>query len=140
MRVLSIITTHPVAALAVAGVFVTAAGVAIIWLAGRRVTPEEIEKRRRLLVNRMGRTIDGVIVEADPHTLFYTYDVHGVQYAATQDISALLGLLGGDPTRLVGSVSIKHLRDNPANSIIVCEAWSGLPARSLALQSEPIQE
>ncbi len=140
MRILSILTTHPVAALALAGVLAMAAGVAIIWLAGRRLTPEETEKRRRLRVNRLGRTIDGIIVEADPQILFYTYDVQGVQYAATQDISALLDLLGGDPTRLVGSVSIKHLRDNPANSIIICEDWSGLPVRACALQSEPIQE
>jgi hypothetical protein len=140
MSVLSILSTHPVAALAAAGVLVIAAGVAIFWLAGRRLTPEEIEQRRRLLVNRLGRTVDGMIVDADSHTLFYIYDVRGVQYSATQDISPLLELLGGDPTRLVGLVSIKYLRDNPANSIIVCEEWSGLPARSCVLQSEPIQE
>jgi hypothetical protein len=140
MRVLSILSMYPVAALAGAGVLAMASGVTIIWLARRRLTPEEFEKLRRLRVSRLGRTIEGVIVEADSQTLFYTYDVHGVQYAATQDISALLELLGGDPTRLVGSISVKYLRDNPANSIIVCEDWSGLPARSYVLQSEPIQE
>ena len=131
---------HPVASLAGAGVLAIAAGVAIIWLARRRLTPEELEKRRRLRVNRLGRTIEGIIVEADSHTLYYTYDVHGVQYSTTQDVSALLGLVAGDPARLVGSISVKYLRDNPANSIILCEEWSGLPVRSYALQSERVQE
>jgi len=140
MRSLSILTEHPVAALAASGVVVMAAGVAIVWLARRRPTPEQLEKRRRLLVSRLGRTIEGVIVEADSQTLFYTYNVHGVGYAATQDISALLESLDGDPARLVGSVSVKYLRSNPANSIILCEDWSGLPARAFALQSEPIEE
>jgi len=140
MRPFSFLTMYPVAALAAAGTLALAAGGAIIWLARRRLTPDELEKRRRLRVSRLGRTIEGTIVEADSHTLYYTYDVHGVQYSTTQDVSALLGLLGGDPERLVGSVSVKYLRDNPANSIIVCEDWSGLPARSYALQPQPIQE
>jgi hypothetical protein len=140
MRDLSILTLNPVAPLAASGVVAMAAGVAIIWLARRRLSPEELEKRRRLLVSRLGRTIEGVIVEADARTLFYTYNVHGVGYSAAQDISALLDTLEGDPARLVGSVSVKFLRANPANSIIVCEDWSGLPARALALQSEPIEE
>ena len=140
MRAFSILTMNPVASLAGAGVLAIAAGVAIIWLARRRPTSEELEKRRRLRVNRLGRTIEGVIVEADSHTLYYTYDVHGVQYSTTQDVSALLDLVAGDPARLVGSISVKYLRDNPANSIIVCEEWSGLPVRSYALQSERVQE
>jgi len=28
----------------------------------------------------------------------------------------------------VGEVSVRYLRNNAANSIIVCEEWSGLPA------------
>jgi len=140
MRVFSLLTMHPVAALAAVGTLAIAAGIAIIWLARRRPSPDELEKRRRLRVSRLGRTIEGTIVEADSNTLYYTYDVHGVQYSTTQDVSALLELMGGDPARLVGSVSVKYLRDNPANSIIVCEEWSGLPARSYSLQPQPIQE
>jgi len=136
MRVLDLVSQYPVAALAAAGVIVASAGVAVFWLARRRLTPAEIEKRRRLRVNQFGRTIEATIVEADASNLYYTYDVQGIEYSAAQDVSALVGLIGGDPARLVGSVSVKYLRENPANSIVLCEEWSGLPARAMALQAQ----
>ena len=33
-----------------------------------------------------------------------------------------------DPDRLIGPVYMKYTPRNPANSIIVCEQWSGLRA------------
>ena len=120
--------THPVAAVAL-GVAVAALIVLAGWLAvRRRPTPEELEQRRRLMVSREGRTIEGEITDADPDRLYYTYTVRGVEYAATQEIAALLELLPCEPSRVVGVVSVKYLRNNAANSILVCEDWSGLPA------------
>ena len=128
--------THPLAAVAV-GVAVVALIGLIVWLViRRRPTPEELEKRRRLMVSRVGRTIEGEITDADSDRLYYTYSVRGVEYAATQEIGALLDCLPCEPSRVVGEVSVRYLQNNAANSIIVCEEWSGLPACQHALETE----
>ena len=128
MDFVSILRTHQGAAVAV-GVAITALIGIIVWLVvRRRPTPEEREKRRRLMVNRAGRTIEGEITDADQVRLYYTYTVRGVEYAATQEVEALLEFLPCEPSRVVGEVSVRYLQNNAANSIIVCEAWSGLPA------------
>lgn len=129
---------HPAAAVAVAVVLAALIGL-IVWLVVRhKPTPEELEKRRRLMVNREGRTIEGEISDSDPHRLHYVYTVRGVEYAATQDIDSLLEYLPCGPDRVVGEVSVKYLRNNAANSIVVCEEWSGLPARQAANVSEAV--
>lgn len=129
---------HPAAVAAVAVVLAGLIGL-IVWLVVRRKpAPEELEKRRRLKVNREGRTIEGEISDADPHRLHYVYTVRGVEYAATQDIDSLLEYLPCEASRVVGEVSVKYLRNNAANSIVVCEEWSGLPARQSSSASEAV--
>jgi hypothetical protein len=91
-----------------------------------RTTPEERERQRRLTVGRRGRLVDGVITDANATTLFYSYAVGGVGYAASQDVGGLRKLLPADPERFIGPVTIKYAMQNPANSIVVCEDWSGL--------------
>lgn len=127
---------HPAGAAALAVALAALIGL-IVWLVVRhKPTPEELEKRRRLMVNREGRTIEGEISDADPHRLHYIYKVRGVEYAATQDVDSLLEFLPCEPCRVVGEISVKYLRNNAANSIVVCEEWSGLPARHLAATPE----
>jgi hypothetical protein len=89
-------------------------------------TPEKRERRRRLSVNREGRLGDAMITEATDDTLYYSYSIRGVQYAASQDISTLREKLPAEPDRLIGIVSLKYAPRNPANSILICEEWSGL--------------
>jgi hypothetical protein len=89
-------------------------------------SPEKREKRRRLHVNRLGRLGDAMITEATGETLYYCYSIRGVQYTASQDITALRQQLPAEPDRLIGIVSLKYAPRNPANSILVCEEWSGL--------------
>jgi hypothetical protein len=128
--------THPAAA-AAAGVLIAALIGLIVWrLVRHRPTSEELEKRRRLMVSRAGRTIEGEITDADSERLYYTYSVRGVEYSATQDVGALLEFLPCEPCRVVGEVSVRYLRNNAANSIIVCEEWSGLPACRHAQETE----
>ena len=67
------------------------------------------------------------ITEAGPDLIHYQYELSVVTYFASQDVSALLASLPADPTRLVGAVSVKYDLKNPANSIVLCEEWSGLP-------------
>ncbi len=94
----------------------------------RRRNPQERERLRRLAVNERGRLADGYIFEASETTVFYSYSVRGVEYTASQDVSTLSASIPGETERLIGPVSLKYLTANPANSIVVCEHWSGLRA------------
>jgi hypothetical protein len=69
-----------------------------------------------------------MITDFHDDTLYYTYEVRGVQYEASQDVASLRECLPADPERLIGVVGMKYSQNNPANSILVCEEWSGLRA------------
>ena len=88
--------------------------------------PKDKEKRRRQSVNLYGRLGDATITEVLENTIFYSYSVGGVTYTASQDISQLQEQMPADWEKLIGPVSLKYAPRNPANSIIVCEEWSGL--------------
>ncbi|HWR50668.1 MAG TPA: hypothetical protein VN428_06155 [Bryobacteraceae bacterium] len=112
--------------LVLAGAAGAAAGLTA-GLARRRPTPQERERKRRLDVNARGRTGNAILLDYRDAVFSYTYDVHSIEHIATQDICALLPLLPADPSTLVGRPAIiKYLASNPANSIVVCEDWSGL--------------
>ncbi len=98
-----------------------------IWIARRmRSTPEKRERLRRLTLHTTGRLGDAFLTEVRENLLHYTYKVRGVQYEASQDVSALRDHLPADPDRMIGMVGMKYLPKNPANSILICEEWSGL--------------
>jgi len=101
-----------------------------IWIARRtRSTPEKRERLRRLSIHTTGRIGDAFLTEVGENLLHYTYQVRGVQYEASQDVSALRDLLPVDPERMIGMVGMKYLPKNPINSILICEEWSGLRER-----------
>lgn len=122
----------------VAAVAVSAAVLLLILiylLMRRRATPEERERRRRLAVNAAGRITDGLITEVQivenpsgraSHLVHFSYTLSGVTYSAAQDVTDLLTHINGDPRCIAGPVGIKYLPENPSNSIILCEHWSGL--------------
>ena len=93
-----------------------------------RRNPKDKEKRRRLAVNESGRLGDATITEVHESTIFYEYSVRGVLYTASQDIAQLREQIPVDPERLIGPATLKYSPSNPANSIILCEEWSGLRA------------
>jgi hypothetical protein len=99
-----------------------------VWIVFRiRRNPNEREKRRRLGVNARGRLADGNITEADDMAIFYSYSVGGVEYATSQDIVELRDAIHVNLETLIGGpVTVKYATQNPANSIILCEEWSGL--------------
>ena len=103
-----------------------------VWIALRVAakSPEKRERRRRLHVNKVGRLGDALVTEASDGFFYYNYSVQGVEYSASQDISALRGLLPAEPQRMVGVAHLKYSPKNPANSILICEEWSGLRAAS----------
>ena len=122
-------------------VTITLAGVLAVLVAligyrawkNSRVSPEERERRRRALLVAAGKMGDATLVEVLEHHLVYSYDVRGVEYTASQDVTALKDLVPGDLSAL-GPICIRYDPRNPANSIVVAEQWSGL---RLGKPSEP---
>ena len=109
-------------ALAAAGLIALA-----VWIvAKKRATPEKREQRRRLRIHAEGRLGDAVVTEVDENLLYFSYSVRGVQYTASQDVSTLRDRLPQDLSRVIGPSSMKYSSNNPANSILLCEEWSGL--------------
>jgi len=101
-----------------------------VWIVyRRRMTPAERERRRRVLVNKTQRTTEATVTEATAEMIHFQYELRGVRYFASQDVSVLGAYLPEDITRLIGPVSAKYDPRNPANSIVVCEDWTGLPSR-----------
>ncbi len=123
---------------------VAAIGLVIGAVAGyrhwRRKSPDEIERLRRLDVNRRGRIIQGRIIDlVEPSTpapprrlLVFTYDVGGVTYQAAQDVSALPAVASNAPGLVGQPASIKYDPRQPTNSILACEDWCGVHLKDKA--------
>ena len=114
--------------LALAGVLIVL--VALIgyrtWVQSR-ITPDERERMRRARLVASGKMGDATLVEIRDELLFYSYDVRGVEYTASQDVSKLKQYLPADLSAL-GPVYVKYDARNPANSIVLAEQWSGVRA------------
>ena len=106
----------------------------VVFLRWRRKDPAEIEKLRRLNVNKRGRIAAGKVVdfleaetaESQSSLLVYSYEVAGVTYEAAQDVSALPGIAARARVYSGRTASVKYDPKRPGNSIIACEEWSGL--------------
>jgi hypothetical protein len=115
---------------------------------------EEIERQRRAYLNRIGRIVEGQIVEvsdqstarapaeapparaslvrqpgvsgAAPKLLYYAYSISGVTYETAQDVSGLEEQ--AHLSRIVAGqhASVKYDPANPSNSILLADDWSGL--------------
>jgi hypothetical protein len=120
-----------------------AAWVIVLIRRRRRRSPEEMERLRRLGVNRRGRIASGEILdvmEPPPGTpgarlVAYRYDATGVTYHAAQDLSALPAVLALVKRRVGRTVSVKYDPRVPANSILACEEWSGVPQAEIPMPS-----
>jgi hypothetical protein len=108
---------------------------ALYWARSHRKTPEQREAERRRWLSATGRIIDGRVLDvrelarqnADPlQLLIYNYDVGGVGYECSQDVTSLKPLVDLEDCRMGLVASIKYDPRNPGNSILVAEGWSGL--------------
>jgi len=149
--VFSLIPTHLPLSLRSPGVITaigvgvaSAIGIAIYAFTRRKPTAEEIERERRELLARSGRITDGTIMDTmvtearnatevlerddrsipTPHIIVYNYRIAGVTYECAQDVTALAEYVHGIRTDL--PIQVRYLPQNPANSIVVAESWSGL--------------
>ncbi len=104
---------------------IAAAAVAALFLFRRRVTPEERERRRRCSVNSVGRMVDAMVMDVNDAIVQYSYEVGGVTYTAAQDLAGVC-MVPENPAAILGVATVKYAPRDPANSIVVCESWSGL--------------
>jgi hypothetical protein len=113
----------------------------LVW---RRKDPAELERLRRLDVNKRGRISAGRIVDLlEPETaglksllVVYSYEVAGVTYEAAQDVTALPEIAAIAQFLPDRTASVKYDPKRPTNSIIACEEWSGLARGSGAREEQ----
>jgi hypothetical protein len=122
-------------------------------LFGRARDLGEAERERRAYLNRVGRIVDGQVLEIVERTaaqsapsqarlfgkrrpekgaasnhkmLLYTYSISGVTYEAAQDISGLEEQACLERVVAGQPVGVKYDPANPSNSILIADDWSGL--------------
>lgn len=135
---MSVASIHPQVLLAAGAAALLLSAGLLIRL--RRINPDERERRRRLAVSAHRRSVEGLLTEASADMIHYQYDLRGVAYFASQDVRALRERLPVDPSRLIGPVSVRYEPRNPANSIVVCEQWSGLPVLNRETEESEVKE
>jgi uncharacterized protein DUF3592 len=138
------------------------AGAAIVLVAGTLLyrwknkppTEDEIERRRRLHVNQVGRIAEGRVIDLmkqeipvderrtmgvfrksskngaevslTRQMICYSYSISGVTYETAQDVTGLEARVM--PHKLIAGqpASVKYDPSNPSNSILIGDDWSGL--------------
>ena len=107
---------------------------AVGLLRGKKKTPEERERERRTNISSIGRITDGTVIDASEveiegqpaQLVIYQYDVGGVSYEASQDVTLLRHLVDLHNCRTGLPASVKYDPYNPGNSIVIAEGWTGL--------------
>jgi Flp pilus assembly protein TadB len=108
---------------------------AVAWSRSRRKTPEQRERERRMRISETGRITDGTVTDVsevslnesgEMQLLIYQYDVSGVTYEASQDVTTLRHMVDLHSCRSGLMTSIKYDPSNPGNSIVISENWTGL--------------
>jgi LPXTG-motif cell wall-anchored protein len=141
---------------------VPAVGLALLAGAGVyfmfRRKPEDdsaMERARRAYLNRIGRIVEGQVLEVADHTkaaassngnghkpssslkhtieaeaprklLYYTYAISGVTYETAQDVTGMEEQLHLSRVASGQTASVKYDPSNPSNSILLADDWSGL--------------
>lgn len=136
------------------------AGAAVALVAGTLLykwknkppTEDEIERRRRLHVNQVGRIAEGRVIDlmkqeipvdqrrtmgvfrksggteanATRQMICYSYSISGVTYETAQDLTGLEARVMPDQLIAGQPASVKYDPSNPSNSILIGDDWSGL--------------
>jgi hypothetical protein len=143
---------HPIVPILGAAAALFLAAAALWWWRRRPRDPEEIERRRREYLSRVGRIVEGEILEiresaalaarpgrrrgtndalvsngsAKRSLVCYTYAISGVTYETAQDVTGFEERACLD--RLISGqpASVKYDPQSPGNSMLIAEDWSGL--------------
>ena len=124
---------------------VTAGSVALLGvyalLRRKPKTADDLERERRAWLEGKGRITDGTVIDVQEleaqntnakirsHAaimLIYKYDVAGVSYECSQDVTYLRHWINLHSCRLGLHTSVKYDPLNPGNSLVVSENWMGL--------------
>lgn len=117
------------------GAVVVLASGAWYWVRSHRVTPEQREYQRRRRLSSIGRITDGTVLDlhegneedrSSLQLLIYSYDVGGVSYECSQDVSGLRRSFDPHSCPIGLPAAVKYDPHNPADSIVVAEDWIGL--------------
>lgn len=120
----------------------------------RQPSTDEMERRRRLHVNHVGRIAEGRVTDLmkidapapeksgglgmfrksktslaeNParQMICYSYSISGVTYETAQDVTGLEERLKAHRIIAGQPASVKYDPSNPSNSILVADDWSGL--------------
>ncbi len=113
---------------------------------------DQLERERRAYLNRIGRIVEGHILEcvdaapdgAEPANrsasamrgatqtnaakklLFYSYSISGVTYETAQDVTGFEEQAHLKRIGVGQSASVKYDPSNPSNSILLADDWSGI--------------
>lgn len=135
-----------------AGLGVIAAAALYFLFRKQPQNTEDLERQRRAYLNRVGRIVEGQVVEvsdqsiarapsdvtasaksaalagtiATPKLLYYSYSISGVSYETAQDVTGLEEQ--AHLSRVVAGqhASVKYDPSNPSNSILLADDWCGL--------------
>ncbi|MFZ0663574.1 MAG: hypothetical protein WAM66_12835 [Acidobacteriaceae bacterium] len=149
MSALSLRDPEVLGALTVAGLCI---GGVVAWVRMRKhPTEEELERQRRQYLVKTGRIMDGTILDISDvdalesgraegmHLILYKYEIAGVVYECSQDVTQLKEYVNIYECRLSFPCSVRYDPHCPTNSIIVAENWSGLreTANSVPVRALP---
>ena len=128
----------------------------VIWLRRKPEDAAEVERQRCAFLNRVGRIVEGQVLEIVEHVLdsradkpagvlarhqpvmsgvaangkqkllYYTYSISGVTYETAQDVTGLEERLHLTRVAAGQTASVKYDPSNPSNSILLADDWSGL--------------
>jgi hypothetical protein len=116
----------------------------------KRPTEEELERQRRQYLVKVGRIMDGTILdisEVEPgederaeglHLILYKYELAGVEYECSQDVTHLKDYVDIHDCRLSFPCSVRYDPRQPGNSIVVAENWSGLRDTANSVPIHPL--
>src|SRR4029078_1451698 len=116
--------------------------VAYYLFRGKRKSTDDIERERRDMLGQIGRITDGTVIDVQENSedpprpatmLIYHYDVAGVSYEASQDVTYLRQWINLQSCRLGVPTSVRYDPHNPGNSMVVSEKWNGLRGSSPAI-------
>lgn len=136
------------------GLALFAIAILYFWLRRKPEDAGEIERQRRAYLNKVGRIVEGQVLEIAEHArevkdaksggmfarqprgtalsngtrklIHYTYSISGVTYETAQDVTGLEERLLLNRVAAGQTASVKYDPSNPSNSILIADDWSGL--------------
>ena len=110
--------------------------IAYFLLRTKPKTADDLERERRAWLEKVGRITDGTVIDVQETQqspehrsvilLVYQYDISGVSYECSQDVTYLRPMINLHSCRLGLPTSVRYDPQNPGNSMVVSENWMGL--------------